>query len=125
MTKGYKAEASQQGYKPRAAEPIYSGKVRALLEALMHQQQHATGVDRLLLIWDGLLISMLWQSSFRGVNVGALRLSNIMTPTNSSAMPFIVPEVTIQPGAQLYLFPDVTNNRKGGYCTVSIVLEKR
>lgn len=37
MTKGYQAEASQQGYQPQAAEPIYSGKVRAVLEALMHQ----------------------------------------------------------------------------------------
>ena len=117
MTKGYKAEAGQQGYQPRAAEPIYSDKIRALLEALMQQQQHATGVDRLLLLRDGLIISMLWQSSFRGFNVGALRLSNIVTPTN---IPFIVPEVTLQPGAQLYLFPDVTKNRRGGHCTVNI-----
>ena len=120
ITKGYKAEASQQGYQPRAAEPIFSGKVRALLEVLIQQQHDATGVDRLLLIRDGLIISMLWQSSFRGFNVGALRLSNIMTPTNSSAITFIVPDLTLQPGAQLYLFPDVTKNRKGGHCTVSI-----
>lgn len=55
MTKGYKSEASQQGYQPWAAEPIYSDKVKILLEILMHQQQHATGVDRLLLIRDGLI----------------------------------------------------------------------
>ena len=86
----------------------------------MNQQQHATGVERLLLIRDGLIFSMLWQSSFRGFNVGALRLSNIVTPTNSPAIPYIVPEVTLQPGAQLYLLPDVTKNRKGGHCTVDI-----
>ena len=120
MTKGYKAQASQQGFQVRAAEPIYSDKVKALLEILMNQQQHATDVDRLLLIRDGLIISMLWQSSFRGFNVGALRLSNIVTPTNSPAIPYIVPEVTLQPGAQLYLLPDVTKNRKGGHCTVDI-----
>ena len=28
--------------------------------------------------------------------------------------------MTLQPGAQLYLFPDVTRNRKGGYCTVTL-----
>ena len=120
MTKGYKAQASQQGYQVRAAEPIYSDKVKALLEILKYQQQHATGVERLLLIRDGLIISMLWQSSFRGFNVGALRLSNIVTPTNSPAIPYIVPEVTLQPGAQLYLLPDVTKSRKGGHCTVDI-----
>ena len=51
---------------------------------------------------------------------GGLRLSNIKTPTNSPATPFIIPELTLQPGAQLHLFPDVTKNRKGGYCTVTL-----
>ena len=89
-------------------------KVKALLEVLMHQQQHATYVEKLLLIRDGLIIRMLWQSTFRGFNVGALRLSNIVTPTNNPAIPYIVPEVTLQPGAQLCLLPDVTKNRKEG-----------
>ena len=48
MTKGYKVQASQRGYQVRAAEPISSDKVKALLTILM--QQHATDVDRLLLI---------------------------------------------------------------------------
>ena len=72
MTKGYKVEASQQGYQPRAAEPIYSGKVRALLEILMHQQQHATGVDRLWRIRDGLIISMLWQYGLDPASEGSM-----------------------------------------------------
>ena len=63
---------------------------------------------------------MLWQSSFRGFNVGALRLSNIVTPTNSPAIFYIVPEVTLQPGAQLYLLPDITKIHKEGHCTVNI-----
>lgn len=119
LTKGYTA-AKSQGYEPQAAEPIYSGKVETLLRHLLHQQQQSTGVDKLLLIRDGLTISMLWQSCFRGFNVGGLRLSNIKTPTNSPAIPFIIPELTLQAGAQLYLYPDVTKNRKGGHCTVTL-----
>ena len=120
MTKGYTAVAKSQGYEPQAAEPIYSGKIKTLLEHLLQAQQHSTETDKLLLIRDGLIISMLWQSCFRGFNVGGLRLSNIKTPTNSPATPFIIPQLTLQPGAQLHLFPDVTKNRKGGYCTVTL-----
>ena len=65
MTKGYTAVAKSQGYEPQAAEPIYSGKIKALLQHLLHQQQHSTKADKLLLIRDGLIISMLWQSCFR------------------------------------------------------------
>lgn len=88
MTKGYKSEASQQGYQPRAAEPIHSGKVRALLEILMHQQQFAAGVDRLLLIRDGLIVSLLWQPTFRGFNVGALRLNKDCDPNQQPSSSF-------------------------------------
>ena len=52
--------------------------------------------------------------------VEVLRLSNIKTPTNSPATPFIIPQLTPQPGAQLQLFPDVTKSRKGGHCTVTL-----
>ena len=83
MTKGYTAVAKSQGYEPQAAEPIYSDKIKALLQHLLHQQQHSTEAAKLLLIRDGLIISMLWQSCFRGFSVGGLRLSNIKTPTNS------------------------------------------
>ena len=120
VTKGYTAVAKSQGYEPQAAEPIYSGKIRTLLQHLLQQQQHSTEADKLLLIRDGLIISMLWQSCFRGFNVGALRLSNIKAPTNSPATPFIIPQLTLQPGAQLHLFPDITKNRKGGHCTVTL-----
>ena len=120
MTKGYKAEATSKGYEQRAAEPIYSGKIQAMLQFLWAKQHSLTGKDKLLLIRDGLLISMLWQSCFRGFNVGELRLENLKTPTNSPAVPFIVPELKLQPNSQLHIHPDLTKNRKGGYCIVTI-----
>ena len=120
MSKDYTAVAKNQGYEPQAAEPIYSGKVKTLLQHLLHQQQHSAEADKLLLIRDGLIISMLWQSCFRGFNVGGLRLSNLKTPTNGPATPFIIPQLTLQPRAQLHLFPDVTKNRRGGHCTVTL-----
>ena len=120
MTKGYKADAASKGYEQRAAEPIYSGKIKAMLEFLLDKQQGTAGHTRLLLIRDGLLISMLWQSCFRGFNVGDLRLDNIRTPTNSPAIPFLAPKLLLQPNSQLHLHPDTTKNRKGGYCMVTI-----
>ena len=119
-TKGYEAEATSKGYEQRAAEPIYSGKIQAMLQFLWAKQNSLTGKDKLLLIRDGLLISMLWQSCFRGFNVGELRLENLKTPTNSPAVPFIVPELKLQPNSQLHIHPDLTKNRKGGYFTVTI-----
>ena len=103
MTKGYKSDAASKGYEQRAAEPIYSGKIKAMLEFLMLKQQTIPSKDKLLLIRDGLLISMLWQSCFRGFNVGELRLEKIRTPTNSSAIPFIVPQLVLQPNFQLHI----------------------
>ncbi len=104
MTKGYKADAAKQGYGQRAAEPVSSDKTKALLKYLTTKQQELEeGSDR-----DGLTISMLWQSCFRGFNMGELRPSNFKTPTNSPAIPFLVPDLTLQAGSQLHIFPDVT-----------------
>ena len=50
MTKGYKADAAKQGYEQKAAEPIFSDKIKALLEYLMTKQQELAVSDRLLLI---------------------------------------------------------------------------
>ena len=86
----------------------------------MRRQQELSGCERLLLIRDGLIVSMLWQSCFRGFNVGEMRLSNLKTPTNSPAVPFIVPNIVLPPGAQLHIYPDVTKNRKGGHCVVTL-----
>ena len=85
----------------------------------MLMQQTIPSKDKLLLVSDGLLISMLWQLCFRGFNVGDLRLEHIKTPTNSPAIPCNVPQLVLQPNCQLHIHPDVTKNRKGGYCTVT------
>ena len=60
MVKGDKADAASKGYEQRAAEPMYSGKIQAMLEFLLAKQSALTGKDKLLLIResDGLLISM-------------------------------------------------------------------
>ena len=50
MTKGYTAVAKSQGYEPQAAEPIYSGKIKTLLQHWLQEQQHSTETDKLLLI---------------------------------------------------------------------------
>ena len=63
---------------------------------------------------------MLWQSCFRGFNEGELRLSSFKIPTNRLAIPFLVPEMTLQAGSQLHIFPNVTGNRKGGHCTIPL-----
>lgn len=47
--------------------------------------------DKLLLTRDGLLISMLQHSFFRGFNVEELSLEYIRIPTTSCAMIFVVP----------------------------------
>ena len=52
--------------------------------------------------------------------MGELRLSNFKTPTNSPAIPFLVPKMTLQAGSQLHIFPDVTNNCKGGHCILTL-----
>ena len=120
MTKGYRADAASKGYEQRASEPIYSSKIKAMLQFLMSKQQGLASKDQLLLLRDGLIISMLWQTCFRGFNVGDIRLDNIRTPTNSPAIPFLVPQVLLQPNSQLHIHPDVTKNRKGGHSTVTI-----
>ena len=93
-----------------------------MLQFLMSKQQGLASKDQLLLLRDGLTISMLWQTCFRGFIVGDIRLDSIRTPTNSPAIPFLVPQVVLQPNSQLHnqLGPDVTENRQGGHCTVTI-----
>lgn len=90
-----------------------------MLEWLLVKQHSLTGKDKLLLIRDGLLISMLWQSCFTGSNVGERTLENMRTPTNSPVVSFLVPQLKLQPNSQLHIQPDVTKNRQGGHFTVT------
>lgn len=65
-----------------------------LLQQLYLQQQTLTGTDQLLLLRDGFIFSLLWQSCFRGFNAGSIRLQNIVLPTGGSAIPFLLPNCT-------------------------------
>ena len=120
MTKRYRADAASKGYEQRASEPIYSSKIQAMLQLLMSKQQGLACKDQLLLLRDGLIISMLWQTCFRGFNVGDIRLENIRTSTNSPAIPFLVPQIVLQPNSQSHIHPDVT--RKGAVTISSDIM---
>ena len=78
-----------------------------MLEFLRLKQQTLPSKDKLLLIRDGLLISVLWQSCFRGFNVAELRLEDIRTPTNSPPMTHCPPASSAAqfPAALLQMSP--------------------
>lgn len=123
FVKGYKQHATELGYQKRGAVPLEEAEMIQLLQRLYLQQQTKTGKDQLLLLRDGFIFSLLWQSSFRGFNAGGMRLQNIVLPTGGTAIPFLFPQVQLPPGAQLHLLPDVTKNKKGGHCTVTLTCD--
>ena len=59
--------------------------------------------QKLLVLRDGMLFSLLWQSCLRGFNAGSLRLDNITLPTGESAMPYWVPHRQLHAEAVLHL----------------------
>lgn len=125
--KGYKTHAAELGYQKRGAVPFSGSQALQeeadmiqLLQQLYLQQQTLTGTDQLLLLRDGFIFSLLWQSCFRGFNAGGIRLQNIVLPTGGSALPFLLPTVQLQPGAQLHFIPETTKNKKGGHCNVTL-----
>ncbi len=94
-----------------------------LLLQSMHQTCNSSSTDphqQMLLLQDGMLFSLLWQSCLRGFNAGALRLDNIVLPTGENAVPYLVPESRLQAGAVLHLLPDTTKNKKGGHCKITL-----
>ena len=123
FVKGYMQYAAELGYQKRGAVPLEQPEMMHLLQRLYHQQQTLTGKEQLLLLRDGVIFSLLWQSCFRGFNAGGMRLQNIVLPTGGTAIPFLLPQVQLQPGAQLHLLPDVTKNKKGGRCTVTLTCD--
>ncbi len=94
-----------------------------LLQQLYLQQQTLTGTDQLLLLRDGFIFSLLWQSCFRGFNAGGIRLQNIVLPAGSSAISFLLPTMQLPPRAQLHFIPETTKNRKGGHCNVTLTCD--
>ena len=122
MLKGYGNHANQLGYQKREAVPLTENQMLTLLSSMLSICNVSTTDphQRLLLLGDGMLFSLLWQSCFRGFNAGAIRLDNIALPTGENAMPFLVPDLKLQPGAVLHLLPDTTKNRKGGHCKITL-----
>ena len=72
FVKGYKNHAAELGYQKRGAGPLEEADMIQLLQQLHLKQQTLTGTDQLLLLRDGFIFSLLWQSCFRGFNAGAL-----------------------------------------------------
>ena len=106
MTKGYKSDAASKEYEQRAAEPIYTSKIKAMLEFLMLKQQMLPSIaDQGWTAYQYAVAVVLQR-------VGELRLESIRNPTNSPAIPFIVPQLMLQPNSQLPIQPGVTKNRK-------------
>ena len=125
LLKGYSNHATELGYQRKGAVPLTKPKMLCLLQSMAttcsssNTDQH----QQLLLLRDGMLFSLLWQSYFRGFNAGALRLENIVLPTGESALPYLVPEVKLPAGAILHLLPDTTKNKKGGQCKIILTCD--
>ena len=76
VLKGYAKHATAQGYSKRGAAPLTEAEMHMLLSSIHQQASNTTDQAQLLLLLrDGLLFSLLWQTCFRGSNAGAIRLS--------------------------------------------------
>ena len=121
MLKGYGNHAMQLGYQKKGAVPLTEAEMQLLLQSMHQACSISTDPQQqLLLLRDGMLFSLLWQSCFRGFNAGALRLDNIVLPTGENAVPYLVPQLKLQAGAVLHLLPDTTKNKKGGHCKITL-----
>ena len=88
MLTGYSNHAAELGYQKKGAVPLSAAEMEMLLCSLHDKHHSMTGsTESLLLLTDGLLLSLLWQTCFRGFNAGGLRLDNILLPTCGSALP--------------------------------------
>ena len=120
MLKGYANHATELGYQKKGAVPLTQPEMHTMLSSMFQLLLKTTDqAQKLLLVRDGLLFSILWQTCYRGFNAGGVRLENIVLPTGGSAMAFLVPN-KLPAGARLHLLPDTTRNKKGGHCTVTL-----
>jgi len=110
MLEGYGNHATQLGYQKKGAVPLTEVEMQLLLQS-MHKTCNSSSTDphqHMLLMRDGMLFSLLWQSCLRGFNAGALRLDNVVLPTGENTVPYLVPELRPQAGAVLHLLSDST-----------------
>ena len=87
--------------------------------ALLYNQ-FSSSTRQLLMLQDGLLLSLLWQTCFRGFNAAGVRLDNIVLPTGGHPVAFLVPTRKLPAGATVHLLPDTTKNRKRGHCSFTL-----
>ena len=122
MLTGYANHAAELGYQKKGA--VSAAEMEMLLCSLHDKHHSMTGsTESLLLLRDGLLLSLLWQTCFRGFNAGGLRLDIILLPTGGSALPYLAPVRQLGKGAKLHLLPDSTKNKKGGHCSVTLTCD--
>jgi len=123
MLKGYGNHATQLGYQKKRVVPLTEREMQLLLQS-MHKSCNNSSTNphqHMLLLQDGeMLFSLLWQSCLRGFNAGALRLDNVVLLSGENAVPYLVPELRLQAGAVLHLLPDITKNKKGGVCKITL-----
>ena len=124
MLKGYANQAADEGYCKKGAVPLTEAEMHLLLSSMEQQYHSCTDQSqRLLLLRDALLFSLLWQTCFRGFDAGALRLINIVVQTGGSAVAYPVPALTLAAGANLHLLPDYTKTKKGGHCSITLTCD--
>ena len=120
MLKGYSNHAAELACRKLGAVPLSEDKMRGLLCNMLQQLSTASGSEQLLLIRDGLLLSLLWQSCFRGFDAGSVRLSNITLPAGESTVSYLYPLVKLAPNSKVHIIPDSTKNKKGGHCSLTL-----
>jgi len=124
MLRGYSNHAAKAGYEKKGAVPLTEAEMHLLLSSMHNQFSNSTdSTQQLLMLRDGLLFSLLWQTCFRGFNAGGVRLDNIVLPTGGNAVAFLVPTRKLPAGAMVHLLPDTTKNRKGGHCSVTLTCD--
>ena len=92
MLKGYANHAIDLGYEKKKAMPLTKDEMHTLLSSMQQVLSHTTdSAQQLLIVRDGLLFSILWQTCYRSFNAGGVRLDNIVLPTGGSVLPYLVP----------------------------------
>ena len=83
MLNGYANHAIHLGYQKTDAVPLTEEQMLTLLQSMLSicLDCSTDPHQRLLLLRDGMLFSLLWQSCFTGFSAGAVRLDNIVLPT--------------------------------------------
>ena len=82
LRKGQANDFKEKGYRQKAATPWTEAEMQTIMKHM--EEQLATcksGMERLLVLRDALILALLWQTPSRGSNAGMWRLENIRLPT--------------------------------------------